>query len=459
MIFYASNIPSFKHITRNIHSSFTKDHSEKNYSPKNNLCLKPSKSSNLLKKSNNHSKSKIDSNSIDLEKSNDSNAFNQKSDNNNFSFKTGFSFSFYNKKIFKSIISKIGHLMDIHKYNKIKLYYILIKIENVINTFLKKNDSKKKQKKTNLYINKNKENSNISDNENLEEEKQDLELKVLKKRMNKLIQKQNEMENKFKFEKLSYLFFIGENQKKIKELTKKLSMESIDKIPKNELNKVICYPNYVKFDISDDINPKSIPMFSSNKKNYKSSKVISRNSPGKSDKDNSFNQLYKTELRQIKHNISFSINNNNNKKEEINKNNTLDYEKGKKERKISSKKIKLQDIDDILEIGKKSFEEHEPTTDLFKNKKKFFISHPKLNYINVENNLIRMKFGNQINSLPKHIVKLKTVTKSKKNAIIIFPSVLNETIVSIEKLKNNKNFRNIRVKFEEMNKIKLKSND
>ena len=70
-----------------------------------------------------------------------------------------------------------------------------------------------------------------------------------------------------------------------------------------------------------------------------------------------------------------------------------------------------------------------------------------------------MKFGNQINSLPKHIVKLKTVTKSKKNAIIIFPSVLNETIVSIEKLKNNKNFRNIRVKFEEMNKIKLKSND
>ena len=277
--------------------------------------------------------------------------------------------------------------------------------------------------------------------------------------MNKLIQKQNEMENKFKFEKLSYLFFIGENQKKIKELTKKLSMESIDKIPKNELNKVICYPNYVKFDISDDINPKSIPMFSSNKKNYKSSKVISRNSPGKSDKDNSFNQLYKTELRQIKHNISFSINNNNNKKEEINKNNTLDYEKGKKERKISSKKIKLQDIDDTLEIGKKSFEEHEPTTDLFKNKKKFFISHPKLNYINVENNLIRMKFGNQINSLPKHIVKLKTVTKSKKNAIIIFPSVLNETIVSIEKLKNNKNFRNIRVKFEEMNKIKLKSND
>ena len=114
MIFYASNIPSFKHITRNIHSSFTKDHSEKNYSPKNNFCLKPSKSSNLLKKSNNHSKSKIDSNSNDLEKSNDSNAFNQKSDNNNFSFKTGFSFSFYNKKIFKSIISKIGHLMDIH---------------------------------------------------------------------------------------------------------------------------------------------------------------------------------------------------------------------------------------------------------------------------------------------------------------------------------------------------------
>ena len=267
------------------------------------------------------------------------------------------------------------------------------------------------------------------------------------------------MENKFKYEKLSYLFFIGENQKKIKELTKKLNSKSIDKMPKSELNKVICFPNYVKFDISEDINPKSIPMYSSSQRNCKSPKIISRNSLRKSNQENiDFNQLFKTELNKYKHSISFSINKNN-EKEDINKNDTLDEEKGEGGRKISSKTNNLNDFNDTLEIGKKFFEEHEHSIDIFKNKKNYFLSHPKLNYINAENNLIRLKIGNQINSLPKQIVKLKTVSKSKKNAFIIFPSVLNETIINIEKLKYNKNFRNINNKFEDLYKIKLKSFD
>ena len=79
--------------------------------------------------------------------------------------------------------------------------------------------------------------------------------------------------------------------------------------------------------------------------------------------------------------------------------------------------------------------------------------------INSGNNIIRWKLGNQINSLPQQIAKLKTVSKSKKNTIVVFPSFLNETLLNIEKLKNNKNFRSIDNKFEDIYKIKLKSQD
>ncbi len=74
------------------------------------------------------------------------------------------------------------------------------------------------------------------------------------------------MENKFKVEKLNYLFYIGEYQKKVAELEKKLNLNSIDNMPKTEIKKLICYPHYVKFDVSEDINPKSIPMFNLRKK-------------------------------------------------------------------------------------------------------------------------------------------------------------------------------------------------
>ena len=116
-----------------------------------------------------------------------------------------------------------------------------------------------------------------------------------------VIQKQNDMENKFKYEKLSYLFFIGENQKKIKELTKKLNSKSIDKMPKSELNKVICFPQYSKFDVNDDINPKSVPMFlTAINKRTQTPKSLKRNESQIS-KDNSiFNKLFQTEIKKIR---------------------------------------------------------------------------------------------------------------------------------------------------------------
>ena len=94
--------------------------------------------------------------------------------------------------------------------------------------------------------------------------------------------------------------------------------------------------------------------------------------------------------------------------------------------------------------------------------KNYFISHPKLDYIKeitTGNKITNWKLGNQISSLPKQLSKLKTVSKSQKNAIVVFPSFLNETLLNIEKLKTNKNFRSIEHKFEDTYKIKLKSSD
>ena len=463
MIFSAFNPPKYKFIPRNIQSSFIKDYKEKSFANKKKANLKHSNSLKINKNSHHFYNIKENFSVIDLEKSNNNNILSRNRQNNkDFSIQKGFSSLFDSSKIKNSIISKIDHLMSIYKYNNIKLYYSFIKIENLINRLLKKSELDT-QKSLSSYNNKNQDKLNISNNENIDGENQEQEINLLNKKINKLMQKQNEIENKFKFERLSYLFCIGENQKEIRELHDKLKMLTINKMPKNELKKVVCFPNYAKFDITDEINPKSIPMFSSNEKKTQTPKIIQRNKSKKSTHDNNdFNQLFKTELRRYKHNISFSINESN-KKDDNNKNDTLDYEKEEEERKISGKQNKLKNIDDTIELGKKYFDEHIPYIDrFFQKKKNYFLSHPKLNYIkdiNSGNNIIRWKLGNQINSLPQQIAKLKTVSKSKKNTIVVFPSFLNETLLNIEKLKNNKNFRSIDNKFEDIYKIKLKSQD
>ena len=99
--------------------------------------------------------------------------------------------------------------------------------------------------------------------------------------------------------------------------------------------------------------------------------------------------------------------------------------------------------------------------DIFLGKNKnYFISHPKINYIknlNDGSKIASWKLENQINSLPKQISKLKMLSKSQKNQMVVFPSFLNETIVNLEKLRTNKNFRSIENKFEETFKLKIKN--
>ena len=235
-------------------------------------------------------------------------------------------------------------------------------------------------------------------------------------------------------------------------------MQTIDKMPKSELNKVICFPQYSKFDVTDDINPKSIPMYlSSINKKTKTPKSLKRDDSQMSQDNSIFNKLFQTEIKKIKHSFSSSYDNSN-KKEDNNRNEPICYEIDGEIQKENENGIK-----EIIELGQKYFNENfHSTSNLFKNSKNYFLAHPKLNYIkniSSRNNIIRFKLGNQINSLPKQIINLKTIFNSQKNSFNVFPSFLKETLVNIEKLKTNKNFRSIDNKFEKINKIKIQSND
>ena len=449
MDFSPINIQKYRYSKRDIQSSYINNYKGKTLSRNISLTLKhPSSFLKSPRQFHNISNNKIELNSSKTHKSNPLKI--SSSRKKNISIQKGFSGLFNSDKIFSSIVSKVKHLISLYKYNKIKLYYILIKIEKFINNILVNNDSK--DKTTSINDNKTLDNLNISNNENnenLEGEKQESDINIYKIKINKLMQKQNELETKFKFERLSYLFCIGENQRTISELKKKIQLESIEKLPKSELNKVVCYPSYSKFDITDEINPKSIPMFPQNKnksqQNKKNKIIQSQNQDNKY-----FNLLFKTELKQYKDNI--------------NKNDSSNYDAEEIENFfINEKDTNTAEINDVIKIGKKYFEERIPWFDEYlKKHKNFFITHPKLEFIKditSGNNILRFKLGNQINSLPRQISRLKNTNSSKKNTFMFFPSFLSETLLNIEKLKTNKNFRSIDHQFEDKYKIKLKSFD
>ena len=368
---------------------------------------------------------------------------------------------FDNNSVYISITSKIEGIIVKYKKNVLKLNYILNKIENSINNIIK--DEEEKNNKTNSESDKNKsillKNHLIKFNENnkskpksgfnssneIQNEETIWEKKLLKKKINKLYQKINEMEIKFKIEELNYFFCIGEHQKKINELEKKLSMKDIDKMPKDELKQFLCYPHYVKFDVKEDINPKSIPMFNLRKNKCKTSKHPNKKS--KANLTSSDNNLYENYFKN-------NIDNNLEIFDTIRKNNLENEEKV-----FSDKGFEINEIKNTIKLGKMEYDTQISIVDKFLGKKKsFFISHPKLNYIKVGKDgkqLTSWKIDNQLSNFPQQISKLK-ISKSQKNSMIIFPSSFNETMANLEKLRTNKNFKSIENKFEETMKLNKK---
>jgi hypothetical protein len=353
-----------------------------------------------------------------------------------------------NNEIYNSILTKIENIKNLYEKELEKLHNILIKIEDSINIIIKEESNKNRDdieskcnkikslkgqilkfKMKNLDENKiNKFISpkascklNLSKNAIKEKGKDESESHIYKRKVNKLSQKINEMNLKFRIKELNYLFYIGECENKITKLEKQLNVNSIEKLSKNELKKVLCYPNYLKFDVKEDVNVKSIPMYNKRKNRCQSSKIDNR---------------YKNSIFS-KSEIEASLDNN------------KSYEKEEK-------------CKNIKELGKNDSEVQISTINkIFEKDKNYFLSHPKLKYIknlNDGNKLMAWKLENQINSLPKEISKLKILSKTQKNAKVVFPSFLNETIVNLEKLRTNKNFRSIENKFEEeLKKLNMKN--
>ena len=392
-----------------------------------------------------------------------------------------------NKSLYTSLISKIENITLKYKKNTNKLYSLLTQIDNFINTILKEDTNKNKTisdinkvkvlSLKNNIIKYNYKKNNTTKNkldlskEFIDNERNETENNLMRRKINKLYQKINDMEIKFKIDELNYFFCIGEYQKKINDLEKKLNLKKIDKLPKEELKKFLCYPHYIKFDIKEEVNPKSIPMYNLRKHKCKSSTTDNRGKKNEITYFDSGNTLFEKYFKKLndknKNNQDDNKNNdgdNNDNKDEIfneTKNNINNDINENEEIKLLEKVLEINEIKETIKLGKKKFEMQIPIVDKFFGKKKsFFISHPKLNYVKVGkdgNQLTSWKIDNQLKSLPQQISKLK-ISKSQKNAMIVFPSSFNETMVNLEKLRTNKNFRSIENKFEETFKIKHKPN-
>ena len=377
---------------------------------------------------------------------------------NNSSNSIDFHDKFSHLDRYSSILSNLEYIISIFKEDETKLNNILLKIEDTIKQVLQEytinneNSQKLLCKSSSESLNRTFKSAFYSKSKlkgklNPSQDTFDYEQEnnLLKNKIKHLYKKITEIDNKFKTEKLNYLFCIGQYQYKINSLEEKLNLDSIDKMPKEELKKLICYPHYIKFDVNED-NPKSKNVsIEKNKKNKcQSSYKIRRGKNNTLSENGILSNSLDYSNKDIKNNniIEFF--------DDIEKIKTGDLD-------ITKSKDFFEDVKKIIEVGKKNFDAEVPVFEKFLGKrKKYFLSHPKINYVRNEKDfqLKSWKVNNQIDSLPKSISKLKTCTKSQKNAMVVFPSSLNETLVNLEKLRIKNNFKNILYKFEEQQKNK-----
>ena len=192
--------------------------------------------------------------------------------------------------IYNTIINQIDLLMNSFNKNSYQhIYSCLIKINNTINQIISEKNSSNNDDKNEIFLkiknykylandskamksNQNKKffiselphnknqltrnslkliqknfglNESIGPKENTAADNKTRKIKYLR-------QKMTDLENKFKIEELNYLFCIGEQQKKISELENRLNLTTIENMPKEELKKIQCFPNYLKFDINEE---------------------------------------------------------------------------------------------------------------------------------------------------------------------------------------------------------------
>ncbi len=358
------------------------------------------------------------------------------------------------KNLLESIIHKYEYDINNNNNNKEKLIYFLNEVFKMINLLIKKIFYKPENIKDDLNINK----ININDknkmyfnpnltnyNNTINNDYNSINNISFRHTIYKMNNKLKEKEKKFKIDELNYLFYIGEQHKKINLLENKLRLnESKEEFFNSKRN----FINQKYFKIN-------------NRNLFKSkSKFLSTENKEENNEDNEEEKENDNENDNISERDSMETinNNNNNKSKSKNKENknskTIENEKN-----YSDIHKNFDYILDMINNGKKNFKILKTFDDKYLDKFNYLISHPNLSFLGYGNKCTSgsAKENEKLNTLPKNLARFKMNSKSRKNAFISFPSSLNETIVNLEKLKTDRTFRNLKERFDETYKKRPKT--
>ena len=336
--------------------------------------------------------------------------------------------------------------------------------------FMNKNLEKSEIKKNNIenIIKKKEElyNKNKSKNENKNENKNEYEIdnNALIRKIKKLNQKINDLEEKSRIEQLKYLIFIVEQEKKISELEKIFDNNQIplDQRIIEKMKELKCLPNYYKPKINEEEAKNLIKKRPPLSGKVRNNKLMNNNSFLKSrNNDNNIKNKYSFDKEIdpiIKRNQSQILNirkGDRNKKEEYNNyyNNNLSKSKSK------GRTSNYDESNEICEIKKNNTKNINKSVQQLFNEKNFFISHPKLKYIKncqEKNHFQKLKTKEQLNGISNLLSNINLGSKFQKSAVNDFSYYINNSMVNLEKLRGYHNYINIENKFEESLKLKRK---
>lgn len=295
-----------------------------------------------------------------------------------------------------------------------------------------------------------------------------------------------EMKEKNQEKEYEYLFCIEELKAKINALEEEIQKKEKDNLPIDTIKLMRCFPNSHHYDLKENINPKSIPLYQQFhkdkivekflKKDFKSTNNLMNSTKNKKILLNNNSTSNRTKLilsnpdsdksrANLKY-ISFGQqkdmekDKDKDKEKDLNSYNVLNYN-----RSINRYNFYIHDKDtffnhspirkrkpklniDVKNDNKSNINLNEPNghnriiemlnyhpKTILDNNKEYFLSHPTLNIAGV----VKKKESKYV-GLPKKLLRLKVHKNLEKNMQITFPSSLNETLVNLEKLKK---FRNI----------------
>ena len=329
----------------------------------------------------------------------------------------------------------------------------LIKIKNYIHKFVKDNEKKylintkscnvlfhptsestsKKKIKNNQEKEINKEDGELEGNNNNLTNKNDNKSNnknYLNRRVKKLYNKINELETKSNIEQLKYLFFIVEQEKKIVELEKNFEIKEIplDERIIEKMRELKCYPTIIR---SELITRKKNNLYLKDLKN----KVFSLRSRNKKEieKEDSFDKEKKEKEFTTKKNESFIMN----QSEIMTRKKPFQFSKINKDFNSAQLNKMTQIKNNNKKIANIMMSFSKPVNQFF-NKKNFFVTHPKLNYVKdslEKNHFLKLKTKEQLSGESNLLSSINLANKSQKNALNDFSNYVNNSMANFEKIK------------------------